>query len=122
MALCHDDLAEVEFYHHSVYSDEYAGDAIFRALARPAGTLPVRTPPWDVALALSHGQREGAKRRRMSDLLTTKDRIAREYSTWWRSGCRHSPLAGGIGRRLGHENNIRRDATAAQQRQVFCAR
>ena len=79
MALCHDDLAEVEFYHHSVYSDEYAGDAIFRALARPAGTLPVRTPPWDVALALSHGQREGAKRRRMSDLLTTKDRIAREY-------------------------------------------
>ena len=79
MATCHDDEAELGLYHHSVHSDAYAGDALFRALARPARTMPMRTPSWNVALALSHGQREVVKRRRMSDLITTQDRIAREY-------------------------------------------
>ena len=79
MASSHDDEAEIELYHHSMYSDAYAGDAIFRALARPASTLTERTPSWDAALALSHGHQEVAKRRRVSDLLTTQNRIAREY-------------------------------------------
>ena len=81
-----DDETDIELYHHSVYSDAYTGDAIFRALAPPAvargmaSTLRERTPSWDAALALSHGRREVVpKRRRVSDLLTTQDRHAREY-------------------------------------------
>ena len=73
------DEADVEFYHHSEYSDAYAGDAIFRVLARPASTVANRTPSWTSALALSHGGWEVVKKRRMSDLLTTQGRIAREY-------------------------------------------
>lgn len=52
---------------------------MFRALARPVCTVLVRAPSWDAALALSHGEREVVKRRRVSQLLTTQDRIAREY-------------------------------------------
>ena len=79
MASSHDDEAQIELYHHSEFSDAYAGDAIFRALARPVRTQPERTPSWDAALALSQGRREVAIRRRVSELLTTLDRIAREY-------------------------------------------
>jgi hypothetical protein len=79
MAMGHDDEAEMELFHHSVHSDAFAGDAMFRALSRPCSTMPTRPPSWDAVLALSHGQRQVAKRRRKSDLITTQDRIAREY-------------------------------------------
>ena len=59
------DEADVEFYHHSEYSDAYAGDAIFRVLARPASTVAKRTPSWTSALALSHGGWEVVKKRRI---------------------------------------------------------
>ena len=49
-------------------------------------------------------------------------KTATPESTWWRGGCRQTPVSRGIGRRLGHENNIRRDALAAKTRPVFCAR
>ena len=79
MAWGSNDEAEIELYHHSVHSDAYAADAMFRTLARPVSVVPMRTPSWTAALALSHGQQEIVKRRRFSDLITTQDRIAREY-------------------------------------------
>ena len=79
MASSDDDEAEIELYHHSEYSDAYAVHAIFRALARPASSLLERTLSWDASLALSQGRLEVRKWRRFSELLSVKDRIAREY-------------------------------------------
>ena len=118
-ASSHDDSAGIELYHHSVYSDAYAGDAIFRALARPVSTRPGRTPSWDAALALSHGRREVPKRRRISDLLTTQDRIAREYLVTRRLST--DIIVGRNWAQTWARENIRIGAAAPAQKQIFCA-
>ena len=76
---------EIELYHHAEQSDAFAGDALYRALVPAAesraatGRRQGESPSWDNVLALSHAQRCAFKRRRQSELVSTQDRIAREF-------------------------------------------
>ena len=72
-------------YQHAVQSDAFASDALYRALVPVAESRATRghrqgaTPTWDNMLALSHAQRSAFKRRRRSDVVSTQERIAREF-------------------------------------------
>ena len=76
---------EIELYHHAEQSDAFASDALYRALVPAAessattGRRQGESPSWDNVLALSHAQRCAFKRRRQSELVSTQDRIAREF-------------------------------------------
>ena len=80
-----EESVEPELYHHSTLSDAFAGDALYRALAKPAlawaapGAWLEKTPSWDTVLALSHARRHAVKWRRCSELVNTQDRIGREF-------------------------------------------
>ena len=76
---------EVELYHHAEQSDAFASDALYRALVPAAGSRATtgrrqgESPSWDNVLALSHAQRCASQLRRQSELVSTQDRIAREF-------------------------------------------
>ena len=113
------DDAECQLYHHGALSDGYARDAIFRVLASPSRPLPLRAPSWDSALASSQVGRQEAKRRRVTELLTTKDRMAREYLVAKRLST--DPGAGRNWAQTWARENIRIGAAAPAQKQIFCA-
>ena len=76
---------EIELYHHAEQSDAFASDALYRALVPAAesrattGRRQGESPSWDNVLALSHAQRCADQRHRRSELVSTQDRIAREF-------------------------------------------
>ena len=82
--MAEEDADEPGFYYMSEHAETWAGDALYRALAKPAPRQDGRrseiavVPRWDSMLAASQAGR-ALKRKRSAELVTVQDRIAREY-------------------------------------------